>query len=163
MNIKTGLMLILSAFMFASCSSLPPTIDNDTLVKLEQTACYGECPVFQVGVKKDGTVVFEGIEYVASKGLHTKTLSKEKLDQIEIALKSAKFTSFRSNLDTGTWGCISYKTDHSRIIIEASINNKRKAVLTYLGCNSKQVDDVIDLSKKIETIIGLSEWVEVKE
>jgi Domain of unknown function (DUF6438) len=163
MNTKTSLLLILSAFTFSSCSTLPPTIDNDTLIKLEKTACHGECPVYQVGVKKDGTVVFEGIEYVASEGTHTKMLSKEELDQIELVLKSAKFTSFRSNLDTGAWGCISYKTDHSRIIIEASTNNKRKVVLTYLGCNSKQVDDVIDLSKKINAIIGLSEWVEVKE
>jgi hypothetical protein len=163
MNIKPSLLLILSAFTFASCSTLPPTIDSDTLVKLEQTACNGECPVYQVEVKKDGTVIFEGIEYVEAKGMHTKTLSKEKLDQIEIALKSAKFTSLKSNLDRGTWGCLGYQTDHSSIIMEASIKNKRKAVLTYLGCNSKQVDAVIDLSKNLKAIIGLSEWIEVKE
>lgn len=163
MNIKTSLLLMLSAFTLASCSTLPPTIDNDTLVKLEQTACHGECPVYQVEVKKDGAVIFEGIKYVEAKGTQTKTLSREMLDQIELALKSAKFTGFKSNLDRGAWGCLGYQTDHSSIIIEASINNKRKAALTYLGCNSKQVDDVIDLSKKIEAIIDLSEWVEVKE
>jgi len=160
MHCSKKLILLLTTFLIVSCSSIPVSIDDDTLVKLERTACYGKCPIYTVVVKKNGEVKYEGRKYVSVKGIQTATLSKESIASIEAKLMKTKFLKMRSNLDSGSWGCFISRTDHSYIIIEGSVKNKRKAVSTYLGCDSEQVETVFELANYIDKITETSEWVE---
>jgi len=160
MNRSKNLILLLSAFLIVSCSSIPVSIDRDTLVKLERTACYGKCPIYTVVVKKNGRVKYEGREYVSVKGIQTATLSKESVASIEAKLIKTKFLKMKSNLDSGSWGCFISRTDHSYIVIEGSVKNMRKAVSTYLGCDSEQVETVFELANYIDKIAETSKWVE---
>ncbi len=147
------------SLMLASCSTTTPTIDNETVVKLKRTACYGSCPVYTVSVKANGLVEYEGHEYVSIKGFQTANLPIESVELIEKELIKVKFLKMKSHLDSGSWGCFISATDSSHIIIEGSIKNRKKAVSTYLGCESKQVDEVIILANYIDQVIGTSKWV----
>jgi len=160
MNTTRKYILIIGTFIIVSCSTLPSTIDDDTLVKLERTACFGECPVYTLVIKKDGRVEYEGHEYVFVKGRQTSILKKESVENIEAELVNSKFLKMKSQLDAGSFGCFIVATDHSYIIIEGSLEKRKKAVSTYLGCNSKQVDAVIELAKYIDDVAGTSKWVE---
>ena len=159
MDFYNKLIFASAFFVLASCSTTTPTIDNDTVVKLKRTACYGSCPVYTVSVKANGVVEYEGHEYVAFKGFQTASLPKESIEQIEKELIKVKFLKMKSHLDSGSWGCFISATDSSHIIIEGTVKNKKKAVSTYLGCESKQVDEVRSLAHYMDQVAGTSKWV----
>ncbi|WP_049629484.1 DUF6438 domain-containing protein [Cellvibrio sp. pealriver] len=159
MDFYKKLVLTIVSLLLFSCASITPTIDNETVVKLKRTACYGRCPVYTVIVKANGAVEYEGYEYVSAKGFQTASLPKESIDLIKAELLKANFFKMKSNLDSGSWGCFVSATDSSYILIESSIQNRRKAVSVYLGCDSKQVYEVISLANYIDQVIGTSKWV----
>ena len=160
MNYMRSLTFVFLTFSIASCSHIAPSIDSDVLVKLERTACYGECPIYTVAVKKNGEVQYEGHDYVSVSGTRTAILSKESVTLIESELIRSKFIKMKSKHHSGSWGCFMSATDSSYIIIEGSIKNKRKAVSTYTGCDSDQVNAVIKLANYIDKIAETSKWVE---
>ncbi|GGW74272.1 DUF6438 domain-containing protein [Alishewanella tabrizica] len=147
------------SWLLASCSTTTPTIDNETVVKLKRTACFGNCPVYTVSVKANGVVEYEGNEYVSIKGFQTGNLPKESVELIEKKLIKVKFLKMKSHLDSGSWGCFISATDSSYILIEGLVKNRKKAVSTYLGCESKQVYEVINLAEYIDQVVGTSKWV----
>jgi hypothetical protein len=163
MKESNKVILMLTTFLVASCSSIAPTIDNKTLVKLKRTACYGSCPIYTVIVKKNGVVEYEGYEHVSVKGFQTEILPKETVALIEAELIKVKFLKMKSQLDSGSWGCFVSATDHSRILIEGFVKNRKKVVSTYLGCDSKQVDRAINLANYIDNAVGTSKWVTTAE
>lgn len=159
MDFYSKLIFASALLVLTSCSTTTPTIDSETVVKLKRTACYGTCPVYTVSVKANGVVEFEGHEYVSFKGFQTDSLPKERVAQIEKELIKVKFLKMKSHLDSGSWGCFISATDSSHIIIEGIVKNRKKAVSTYLGCESRQVDEVISLANYIDQVIGTSKWV----
>lgn len=55
------------------------TIEN---VKFSTTECFGTCPVFQLNINKDGSVIYKGIEYVDKTGDYTLVMSKAELSYL---------------------------------------------------------------------------------
>lgn len=143
-----------------ACSEITPTISNDVLVKLERSGCLGDCPVYSLEIKKNGDVTFEGIEYVKALGIHKSSISKDAVLSIESALTKAKFTTMQSDLHPVGWGCFVAATDHSYMVIQATIKNKTKAVSTYTGCDAKQVSAAIKLADEIDRIAEAAKWIE---
>src|SRR5215510_11697948 len=50
------LLPLIFGLCFSHCQDIPP----DTLITLEHTECYGECPSYELTIRADGTVVFVG-------------------------------------------------------------------------------------------------------
>jgi (2Fe-2S) ferredoxin len=159
MNHVNKIALIFFTVLIVSCSSISPSIDEDTLVKIETSGCYGECPIFIVIVKKNGELTYEGLKHVHVKGIKSAVLSKEAVSSIEAELVESKFFKMQSKLHSGSWNCFVSATDHSYILIEASIKNRKKAVSTYTGCDSEQVNKIIDLATYIGKVTEISRWV----
>ena len=44
---------------------------SDVVIRLERTACFGECPVYSVAIDGDGNVVYEGAKFVRVVGRQT--------------------------------------------------------------------------------------------
>lgn len=143
-----------------SCSKLPPTIGHDVLVKLNRTECHGDCPVYTIEVKKNGDVTYEGTDYVKTMGIRSASISKNAVLSIESELTKAEFTSMQSELHPGGWGCFISATDHSYIVIEATVGNKTKAVSTYTGCDAEQVKTANELADYIDLTTEASKWIE---
>jgi len=160
MSYLKKVILIFLTLSTASCSYMTPSIDNDILVKLERTACLGECPVYTVVVKKNGEVTYDGREYVFVIGSKTSIIPKDSVASIESELMRAKFLTMKSKLHPASWGCFISATDHSYIIIEGVVKNKIKAVSTYTGCDAEQVHTVTELESYIEKVTGISKWLE---
>ncbi len=155
-----NLIFLSLLFTILSCSKLPPTIGNDVLVKLNRTACLGDCSIYTIEVKKNGDVTYEGTEYVKTLGIQTASIGKNAVLSIESELTKAEFTSMQSELHPGGWGCFISATDHSYIVIEARVGNKTKAVSTYTGCDAEQVKTANRLADYIDRITEASKWIE---
>src|SRR5262249_21525334 len=89
--ISTGIICaaFLSAMGLTGCgaidvnlSDLSQSVPSDAVVTLERTQCYGTCPSYKLTVSADGTVVFEGREYVKNKGTVRSNIGVEKVAEL---------------------------------------------------------------------------------
>jgi hypothetical protein len=60
----------LGALLLAACAHTPkgPASKTPVVLWMERQGCYGECPIYRVTLYRDGTVQYDGEEYVKVKG-----------------------------------------------------------------------------------------------
>ncbi len=76
-------------------------IDNikNTLVRLRKTPCFGDCPIYEMTIDKEGNVVFNGIKFVPEVGKKTFVLTEEELKTISEKLNSKDFSTYEKIYD----------------------------------------------------------------
>ncbi|GAB1256706.1 hypothetical protein NBRC116494_12080 [Aurantivibrio plasticivorans] len=158
MKFRVLIVFALSVVFLPSCSN-DAGFSDDILVSLERSACYGECPVYNLKVLKSGIVEYDGFVNVAIEGRKISSITPEQINTIETKLDGVKFFRLKSSLKPDSWGCSDYWSDHSSITIQGSIGTRKKEVYTYLGCESKQVAKVIELADFIDEVAGASKWI----
>ena len=52
---------------------------NSLRIQLQRTACYGWCPAYSVEISGDGTVLYFGERFVATKGAKSWTIPQDKV------------------------------------------------------------------------------------
>ena len=83
MNMLNNIVLVGGAVALAGFFYLlPPPNVADIVLIYEKTTCYGTCPSYVVRVYKDGTVQFEGKEFVKWKGSLERKISLRALQTI---------------------------------------------------------------------------------
>src|SRR3984893_251893 len=55
---------------------------NHDFVTLERTVCFGNCPSYQVTIAQDGTVNFEGLDFVKTKGTAREQINPEDFNKL---------------------------------------------------------------------------------
>ena len=53
-----------------------------TIIKLQRGPCFGPCPIYKVTIYDNGTVIYNGEEFVKTKGKHKINISKEKIREL---------------------------------------------------------------------------------
>ena len=109
-------LLLLSSFVVSSYSCHQTTIDLEEsistrtcclintfgsrvadvslpIISLQQTSCYGQCPVYTIKIYADGTAVLEGLRNVSLLGTHKTTVSDAFIQTIQCrAFESGYFS-----------------------------------------------------------------------
>ncbi len=67
------------------------------LLYLEESPCYGKCPVYRVWVMSNGTIYWEGKMFVKKEGYGVYKMSKEELARIHVFLKRFKWKKLDTN------------------------------------------------------------------
>ena len=148
----------LSVFWLAlTCSGLAapnaPKIDSITL---ERTSCYGTCPIYTVTVRRDGTVTYDGKQFVAVTGHHSSKISSEQFQQLVHEIQRIGFFSlqdeytFKENPD----GSIEAVTDLPTTITTVRAGKLRKRIKNYYG----GPESLAEFEKLIDKIAGSSAW-----
>lgn len=125
-------------------------MDNikNTLVRLRKTPCFGDCPIYEMTIDKEGNVVFNGIKYVSEVGKKTFVLTEEELKTINEKLNSKDFSTYEKIYD------------NPKIMDLPS---------TYIAHNGKQVQirvwkdapaTLIDLHEYLESILLAKKIIE---
>ncbi len=63
------LIQILTVLLLTSCSLFKGQKEQVEYVKLSRTGCYGKCPVYQITVNRDGSILYKGdmfVEHIGS-------------------------------------------------------------------------------------------------
>src|SRR5438552_17819051 len=93
------------------CSLIMPrqkvVLDQDSVITLGRTPCFGSCPVYTVTINGQGEVVLNGSKMSRVNGnfvgqpLPTKkaTISQEQLQQLAVEFERVNFLSLRDNYD----------------------------------------------------------------
>ncbi len=119
------LLFLLSSVLFLGCSGPKAIVKSfnkagdASFVRFERTACFGTCPVYEVIIRGDGSLVYVGKEFAQPKGTYKAQLSPEDLRSLHERIAISGFFEMENEYD----GPIS---DLPSAITEVFINDKRK-------------------------------------
>jgi hypothetical protein len=125
---------------------------NELIITLERTACLGECPIYTLTIHGDGTVVYEGKDFVKTKGRKESIISKEKIEELILEFNRADYFSLKDNYVEHTM------TDAHSVITSITINGKLKIIEHYHGDFSAP-EALSTLENKIDEIVNSDQWV----
>lgn len=113
----------------------------------ERTTCFGSCPSYRVTIKKDGTVEYDGREFVAQKGLKTSEISHDDFVKLEKAIRAMNFFELDNQYTTQVvGGAVVAITDLPTEIVTVKSGDRVKRIEDYLGAPKqlKELEDMID-------------------
>jgi len=138
---KRIVMTGLAALGLAGCvaperSDVVRPIEADSIT-YETGPCFGQCPVYAVMVRPDGTGVFEGKRFTAVTGERNFTLSKAEYDAFAARVEPYRPASGEVRYDMGTPNCGNAPTDMPSVEVRwtRAIGDSQKLHF-YYGCRS---------------------------
>ena len=152
------------AALLSACSLLPlsptPTIPvsvpADFHVTIERGPCFGACPVYNLTVGADGSVEYEGIQFVSAEGVRTTRLSQDEVKALVAAVVAADFFQLADRYEVQV-------TDLPSVNTTVTMDGRTKAVYHYgLGCGTEYDEApqaLCDLEALLEDIPLANEWV----
>jgi Domain of unknown function (DUF6438) len=123
----------------------------DLVIILERTACFGTCPVYKLTIAANGTVIYEGHDFVEVEGKQTASLGAVQIQELVSAFERANFFSLQDNYTNYD------VTDNPSAITSITLNGKTKTVNHYYGDNSAP-QELFDLESKIDEIVNSKQW-----
>lgn len=151
------LLVIAIAIPFAGCqASYPESMPDDFRVSLDATACYGTCPVYSLVVSADGSVAFQGKDFVRAPGHRKTTLASEKLGELYQAVVAADFLGLRDRYEASA-------TDLPSVTTTVVMSGRAKAVYHHgSGCNpdfDPAPVELCQLEALLESIPASRGWI----
>jgi hypothetical protein len=111
-------------------------------------------------VASDGTVTFEGANFVKVKGTATGTITAEDFNRLVSEFEKIKFFSLDDEYVPASKNCGPAATDLPYATTSIQLKGKTKSVSHYQGClNSTVVHSLFDLDRKIDEIAGTEKWI----
>jgi Domain of unknown function (DUF6438) len=76
-------------------------VENELMVSLQRTPCFGRCPVFKIELFGDGKVVYEGRAFSTRLGTHKAIASPELMKAILQKASDIKYLTFNAKYPKG--------------------------------------------------------------
>jgi ankyrin repeat protein len=110
------------------------------------------CPIYNVEIHGDGTVVYEGLEFVAVTGKHTSHISEQAMHDIFERFKKADFfKAYDSYVDS-----ISDQSDYT---LSLSFDGHKKVIRDYFGQCVGMPEVIHALEEEIDSAAATEKWV----
>jgi hypothetical protein len=145
-------LLLVSA---AGCTEMLTAASNDLddmVITLERTACFGFCPVYTLTIYGNGTVIYEGEEFVTTKGRVETTINQEKITQLISEFEAVDYFSLNDGYVEHTITCA------QTVITSITIDGKTKTIEHYHG-DLNAPEQLTELENKIDQIVNSKQWV----
>ena len=123
---------------------------SDLVITMERTACHGTCPIYKLTIEGNGTVIYEGQDFVQVKGKQTANLSPAQIQNLVSAFEQAKFSTLPDYTHEDT-------TDSPTVITSITLNGKTNTIHHYYGDNSAP-QTLFDLESQIDEITNSKRW-----
>lgn len=121
---------------------------QDVTITLERTVCFGACPDYLVTIHGDGTVEYEGRNFVAVQGIQTAHISDESVKRLVDEFYRAGFFSLQDRYEQSV-------TDLPSQTTSITIDGKTKTVYRY-GFEPQRLAELED---RIDEVAGTEKWV----
>ena len=119
---------------------------------MERTACFGFCPVYTLTIYGDGTVIYNGEEFVAIKDKVEATITSEKIEQLVLEFEATDYYSLDDNYIERTI------TDAQTFVTSITIDGKTKVIEHYHG-DFNAPENLTALENKIDEIVNSKQWI----
>ena len=167
--------MMLVACCSTSCSQRPvdspqseASSNKDFSLRLERTACLGNCPVYSVEVDSKGRVVFVGAQDTKIHGKAEANLSAEETSALMTEIKNARFFELKDSYDRSTENCPLIATDHPTVQLFVRLGGREKTIKHDLGCSYPMQlatpmrvfpAELFVLENRIDEILKTERWV----
>jgi hypothetical protein len=137
-----GILIFLVFILIYSCSGMRTITNDDLLIEMKRTPCYGSCPVYTVKIDKNGKGLFEGMENVEKIGMFSFSLKQDELVELETAFLQIDFYQLKNIYD-------GLASDLPTTYITYNKDGQRKKIMDYYGAPAT----LRALENRIETIV----------
>jgi hypothetical protein len=145
----------------------PAPLSNSELagvvVVMERPRCYGECPVYEVEIRGDGTVRYDGFMFVKVKGTQCTKVAPEKVRGLVAEFEAARFLSMRDEFSQN--GCDNRRTcpsgffyDSPNAVLTLTLRGATHRVEHNLGCSCAPAA-LFKIEQHIDQLAGVRRWV----
>jgi hypothetical protein len=140
--------------LIAGCTGNQNNTSNldGVVITLERTACFGTCPVYTLTINGDGTVIYEGKDFVKTGGRVETTISQDKVKQLISEFEKVDYFSLNDSYTERTI------TDAQTVITSITIDGKTKTIEHYYGDFSAP-KQLTELEDKIDEIVDSGQWI----
>ena len=125
---------------------------NSLRIILDRGRCLGTCPDYRVEIHGDGTVLYEGFSFVATKGKRQGSLSQNDVHQLFEQFKKTDYFSLNESYRSEV-------TDQPTYTTFISFDKQRKSVKDYFGRQVGMPKSVTELEDAIDKYAGTEKWV----
>lgn len=163
MRIARALVLVAAA-----CGGTPPPapISNnrtptaarhEPMAAIERTACFGWCPVYKVTVYRDGTVDYDGGNFVKTTGHATGSLAPDQIAALDELFRRHHYLDLRDAYEEY------HVTDMPSVYTSCTPQGQTtKRVKHYLGDDSAP-HDLTEVEDGIDRIVHIEQWIGTPE
>jgi hypothetical protein len=132
-------------------------IPEDFTIKLERTACYGQCPVYSVTIDAKGNVAYDGARFVRVEGRQTDRVPVARVAALVATIERMGFFELRDR----------YRTIRNRDGSEAMVMDLPTAYITVTAAGrSKRIEDYFgapdalkQLEREIDQAADTDRWI----
>src|SRR5262245_50234061 len=72
---------------------------HNVIISLQRTGCFGACPTYELTIYEDGTVIYNGHEFVNVVGKRRANIGEAKVRKLADDLERSNYFSFADNYD----------------------------------------------------------------
>lgn len=122
-----------------SADSEPFVLQNEGYFHFARTQCLGTCPVYDIYLFEDGSLLLRGLLYVPDEVMGARIIKHppEHFDKAMEILDAHGFDAFENDYGYERQPCWSSRTDAPGIVIErVSRSSNSKRVQYYTGCEN---------------------------
>lgn len=127
---KLKFAVLLTIFIAALSSIHAQETEAQVAITLERTPCFGSCPVYTVSILDDGTVIYEGENFVDVTGEQIGQIDPEVVEQMVDALEEAGYFEWDEAYDTRT------VSDLPTITTSVTRDGETHQIVRYAGDSS---------------------------
>lgn len=147
-GLAVGVALIISfSFLLGVNASGPLSFEN-AIITMERTVCFGSCPDYSLTIYGNGTVHYEGRNFVAVTGRQTSTIPPEDVRELVKNFYDIGYFSLEDEYAVPV-------TDLPTTTTSISIDGRFKEIVDYYGAPEK----IRQLENKIDEVAKSEVWV----
>lgn len=152
-NLKYLSLLIILILGVASVNAQES--EANVAITLERTPCFGACPVYTVTILDDGTVNYNGTNFVEVTGEQTTQIDPATVALMVQAFEDAGFFEWNEAYDTQT------VTDLPYINISVTRDGETHSIFHYIGDYSAPLE-LAFLENWVDEMVGTQMWTGVQ-
>lgn len=124
---------------------------KDVRITLARTPCFGFCPVYDLSISGDGTVVYTGTGYVQTRGRQEARISTAQVQELLGLFNKVEYSTLKPEYTA-------YEiTDLPSVHTSLTVDGKTYRVNHYLGDRSAP-DKLRLLEDRIDQVVNTAQW-----
>jgi hypothetical protein len=132
---------------------------TETVITLERTTCLGTCPSYKLTILGDGTINFEGRQFVRIKGKAQSKIDSASMESLVKEFIDINYFDLRDDYTTirNPDGTETFVTDLPTTITSLTFAGKSKKIVDYVGAPER----LMELEDKIDRVVNSKRWVNI--
>ena len=142
LRLFNGFLIILVSGIFLKCAGTYLLKDEDLIIEMSKTPCYGQCPVYTIKIDKNGKGLFEGIKNTEKNGSFSFKLSEEELEVLKQSFHRVRFFEMEDSYHLPV-------SDLPTTYLSYNSDGVHKRIMDYAGAPP----ELKTLEQEIETLV----------